>query len=261
MNDKTMDFEVKISGTRDGEPITPEHLDVDEWIAFMENAKNVLYPNKKERPKITARVEEGSVRFIFTTIPALVIQAHALLGAVNNSKQLSTLNSKQQESVRYFQKFADRNQVTINLGEQKELAKGLEINKQIEWEESNPVWVKAELYLNGKVTNIGGKSKPNVHLDTKDYGNIVIAASEKYLSSDKKNRLYKDQRVRIEVLQNPEDFTHDFKSAKLIEFIDYDEVPGESVDDYLSKLIKASAKDWEDVEDSETWLKEIRGHE
>ncbi len=256
-----MDFEIKISGTRDGEPITSEHLDVDEWIAFMEHAKNVLYPDKKNRPKITARVEAGSVRFIFSTNPALVIQAHALLGAVNTSKQLSTLNNKQQESVRYFQKFAERNQVTINLGEQKELAKGLEINKQIEWEESNPVWVKSELYVDGKVTNIGGKSKPNVHLDTKEYGGLVISTSEKYLAADKKNRLYKQQRVRIEVLQNPEDFIYDFKSAKLIEFIDYDEVSGESVDDYLSKLIKASAKDWEDVENSETWLKEIRGYE
>ncbi|MEM6316772.1 MAG: hypothetical protein AAF960_03835 [Bacteroidota bacterium] len=256
-----MDFEIRISGTRDGEPLTPAHLDIDEWITFMENAKNMLSPDKKERPKITARVEEGSVRFIFTTIPALVIQANALLGAVKESKQLTTLNLKQRESTRFFQKFANKHQLTVTLGRPNTLKEGLVIDRQTEWEESNPIWVKTELFLDGKITNIGGKSKANVHLDTKDFGNLTIAASEKYLAADKKNRIYKQQRVRIELMQNPEDLSYDFKSARLVEFIDYEDIQKENVDDYLAQLIKKSAKDWENVENSEEWLKEIRGYE
>jgi hypothetical protein len=261
MDGNKMDFEIKINGTRDGQSITPEQLDIDELIAFMENAKNILYSNNKDKPRIYVKVKKGSVRFIYTAATTMVIQAHALLAEVNNSKQLTILNPKQQEAIKFFQKYAIKNHVTINLGKYGHLENGLSIDKQTKWKIAKPVWVKTELFLDGKVTNIGGKSKPNIHLDTKDFGNLTITASEKYLATDKKNRIYKKQRVRIELMQNLEDLTYDLKSAKLIEFIDYENIPGESIDNYLAKLIKKSSKDWEGIEDSETWLNEIRGYE
>ena len=46
-----------------------------------------------------------------------------------------------------------------------------------------------------------------------------------------------------------------------MEFIDYEDDAITNSDDYLDKLIQKASKDWEDVEDSQAWLNEIRGYE
>jgi len=261
MNGKTMEFEVRIKGTRKGRPIVPNSLDIDEWIHLMENAKNILYPNSKERPHIGVRIESGSVRLICTAAAAMVIQAHALLGEVKNNFQLGTLNPKQRSAVKYFQNFANRKQLSVSLGKSTDISSGLTLTNQTTLEDENPVWVKTELYLEGKITNIGGKSKSNIHIETEKFGQLVISTTEKILEEDQKNRIYKTQTVRVEINQNPFDLSYDTKSAKLIEFIDHEPMVTEDVDEYLNNLIQKATKDWEDVKDSEAWLKEVRGHE
>lgn len=261
MSNNIMEFEVKIQGSRDGRQLVPDNLDIDEWIHLMENARNILYPDSKERPHIGVRVEVGSVRLICTAVAALVIQAHALLGEVRNTNELGMLKPKQKTAVKYFQKFASRNQVSISLGKSNDLSSGLILNKQTLLSEDNPVWVKTELYLEGKITNIGGKSKSNIHIETDKFGLLVINTTEQILEEDKKNRIYKNQVLRVEINQNPFNLSYDTSSAKLIEFIDHEHTVKEDIDEYLNNLIQKAAKDWEDVKDSEAWLKEVRGYE
>jgi len=261
MNRNMMEFEVKLQGTRDGEKLVPDNLDIDEWIQLMENAKNILYPDSKERPHIGVRMEEGSVRLIFTAFAALVIQAHALLGEVRNTNQLDTLKPKQRTALKYFQKFANRNQVSVSLGKSSDLSSGLVLSKESLLSEEHPVWVKTELYIEGKITNIGGKSKSNIHIETEKFGQLVINTTEKILEEDSKNRVYKNQVVRVKINQNPHDLSYDKGSAQLIEFVDHEPSAEENIDEYLNNLIQKSAKDWKDVVDSEAWLKEVRGYE
>ena len=260
MDNNTMEFEVKIQGTRDGNQITPSSLDIDEWIHLMENAKDILYPNSRVRPHIGVRIEEGSARLICIASTTNIIQAHALLGEVNKKNSLNFLSSKQRTAIKNIQNFAHRQQLSVSLGKADDIGSGLFIDKQTLFDDENPVWVKTELYLEGKITSIGGKSKSNIHIETERFGQIVISTTEKFLEEDKKNRIYKEQIIRVEIDQNPIDFTYNTKSAKLLDFIEYEkEVINES--DYLDDLIQKASKDWEDVEDSQVWLNEIRGYE
>ena len=260
MDTNTMEFEVKIQGTRDGIQIIPASLDIDEWIHLMENARNILYPDSKNRPHIGIRIEEGSARLICIAKTNNVIQAHALLGEVNNNHRLNSLSPKQRVAIKNLQSFASSRQLSISLGKADDIDSGLFINKQTQLVDENPVWVKTELYLDGKITSIGGKSKSNIHIETEKFGQLVISTTEKFLEEDKKNRVYKKQTIRVEIDQNPTDFTYNTKSAKLLEFIEY-EKEGINENDYLNGLIQKASKDWEDVEDSQAWLNEIRGYE
>ena len=261
MDANTMEFEVNIRGTRDGKEIVPASLDIDEWIHLMENAKNILYPDSKSRPHIGVRIEKGSTRLVCIAQTPNVIQAHAVLGEVKSTKQLYALNPRQRTAVKNIQNFAYKHHLSIRLGKSNDIDAGLLINKQTIIDDENPVWVKTELYVEGKITNIGGKSKSNIHIDTEKFGPLVISTTEKFLEEDKKNRIYKKQIIRVEINQNPFDLTYNTKSAKLMEFIDYEDDAITNSDDYLDKLIQKASKDWEDVEDSQAWLNEIRGYE
>lgn len=256
-----MEFEVRISGDREGCPLTVATLDVDEWIGAMTHARDLLYPDGKHRARVNVRLEEGSVRLILTAAASVVIPLQAVLAEASRTHRLDILQPRQIEAVRYFQKEAIEKNFAIQLGESNQLSSGLMVDRSTSWEEkSEPIWVNAELYVTGTVINIGGKVNSNIHLDTKELGTLIVDAPREWLQEDPKNRLYKDQHLHISIMQNVETGEYDSKSARLIEFLDVEEKK-ESPDDYLDRLIGEAAKDWAKVEDPEVWLREIRGYE
>ncbi|MFK8005721.1 MAG: hypothetical protein AB8H03_05090 [Saprospiraceae bacterium] len=258
---KKASFEFLIRGTRDEQLITPYHLDIDEVIQLLSNAKDLLFVDEKgKRPNISTKMEEGSIRLILTTAATIVIQTHALLEEVKLSNNLSVLHPKQQSAIQYFEKIAQKDRVTIQIGNSKELNKGLFIDHNSSLENSESVWIPVELYVTGEVVNIGGKSKSNIHLDTKEFGMLIIKASKEMLLNDDQNRVYKTQEVRIKVKQNIDSGEYDIKSAKIIEFIDND-LKGEKPDEYLDRLIQKASSDWKNIENTENWLKKVRGYE
>ena len=116
------------------------------------------------------------------------------------------------------------------------------------------VWVDAEFYFYGILTNAGGKSKANIHLDTSDYGLITIETGKDYLEGQEQNLLYKKLGVRASGKQNLETGEIDTKSLSLIELIDYD--PNFD-SNYLDVLIKKAKKSWDGV-DTNGWLNNLR---
>ena len=216
MADK-LDFEVKISGTREGKPLTPAALDVDEWIGAMQSARDILYPEGKHTARISVRMEEGSARLILTAEAKDIIPTQALLAELDKSHKLNLLQQKQIDAIHFFQQLANNYQWSFLLGAKKQIEKGLHIDRSTEgqWQTDDPVWVDAELYLTGRITNIGGKTTSNIHLDTDEFnlGSVIINASRKQLAEDEKNRLYKKQQVHVRIKQNAETGAYDTKTS------------------------------------------------
>ena len=71
----------------------------------------------------------------------------------------------------------------------------------------------------GILKDAGGKSKVNIHLDTKDYGYLSIETGK--FKGKKENLLYKKFGVRASGKQNIETGEIDTKSLSLLELIDY----------------------------------------
>lgn len=253
---------IRITGRRDNHPLHPDSLDVDEWIKAFENARDLLFPDGKDRPRMTMAVEEGSVLLKVTTIAALVIQTQALLAEVNAQQALGFLPKKQSDALAYFQSFAHKHQFTVSFGEHI-TEPVLSIDRQTELrQEKDEIWVDAELYLRGLITDIGGKTKPNIHLETDAYnlGKVLIYARREQLAEEEKNRLYKEQEIHIRIKQNALTGEYDPGTGELLAFIDHEETD-ESPDEYLDRLIRQATPAWSDVEDTEAWLREIRGYE
>jgi len=244
---------------REGKPLSPDLLDVDELVNLLSYARDFLFPEKsQDRSRVNIKIEEGSAIIKFFVPNAVAIQSQALLGALNTAHDLGLLKPKQVEAIQYIQQFISRENFALKFGLSGKLDEGLSINRQTEWTSPEEVWVNEELYVVGEIIDIGGKANPNVHLDTKEFNTITISSTREMLGEDSKNRLYKKQQVRIRIKRSLKTGEYDKKSAVLLAFIDFDE--GESPDEYLDRLIAESTPYWEKVSDPEKWLNNVRGY-
>ncbi|MEK0337216.1 MAG: hypothetical protein QQN41_07270, partial [Nitrosopumilus sp.] len=72
--DKLGYIEIKIVGSRGKLDLTPDNYDIKEIIALLENVEDMLFPGEnRERPTISYRIEEGSVRHLIKTSLQAVI--------------------------------------------------------------------------------------------------------------------------------------------------------------------------------------------
>lgn len=258
MSHKTID--IKIEGLREGEQLKPDLLDVDEIVSLFSYARDFLFPDKgKHRPRISVSLKEGSAVLSLRVDSGTALQAHAILSELNANHNLDVLRPKQAEALEGIQKFVSEQDFVLHFGIAGKLHEGLRIDRKTEWTSPEEIWVDEELYISGEIVDIGGKTTPNVHIDTKDYGLLKVAAEKIILSEDDKNRLYKPQHIRIRVKRNLQTGAYKKGSAELIEFIDFDE--GESPDAYLDRLIAASKPYMDKIKDTEQWLTKIRGYD
>ncbi len=260
MSNKTIN--IKIEGLREGKQLSPDLLDVDEVVSLLSYARDFLFPEKgKSRGRVSVALKEGSAIISLDVDSATAVQAHALLGQLNSDHDLGLLNSKQVEAIEGIQKFVSEGNFVLHFGMFDAIAPGLRLDRETEWSNPEDIWIDEELYVQGEIVDVGGKTKSNIHIDTEEFGTLTVAADKLTLSEDDKNRLYKRHQLRILIKRNLN--TGEFKkgSAKLIEFIDFDDGQEETAEEYLDRLI-AEAKPYMDkIEDPEKWLKNVRGYE
>lgn len=116
-------------------------------------------------------------------------------------------------------------------------------------------WVKVERYLRGEIYEIGGLRNVNAHIRLPDGKSIPVGAERDVLSADKINRLYKPAMIRIAAEYNV--VTREYRSARLIEFVEHDSKPNEKD---LDRLMQRGAKAWHDVPDAGAWVESLRGN-
>ena len=257
-------LQVRISGKRNKEPLRPNSLDIDELIKALEHSRDLITPEGKSRPDIHVQVEEGSVLLKLTTAAMLVISTQALLEEVQRTYNKAILAPKQAKALSYFTNLAQKEDFEISFGGTTSKT-ALRINKGTQWADAEEeVWVDTEHYITGKITSLGGKIQPNVHVETGDpqFGTLIVQTSEAFLASDDKNRLYKQQTLRIRIRQNIASGTYDLKSATLLQFIDPTSAQkAESEAEYLDRLIAEATPHWASAGDPDAWLKSVRGYE
>jgi len=116
-------------------------------------------------------------------------------------------------------------------------------------------WVQTETYVYGEVYDMGGKTKPNVHITLENGSTIKLDADAKLLADDSENRLYKEQLVRVKAEQNLR--TKEYRKESLVSFEKYaprfDEVEYQA----LSAKVKSA---WAEVPDIVSWVEEARSN-
>jgi len=254
--EKTGDIVIRISGNQGNIELSPEIYDIREIKQVLEDFENLLFPSqKKNRPTISYKLEKGSVRHVFKTSMQAVLGFSAIIGQINESKSIDFLELKSAEAIESLQNTAYQKNYSFEISTSLTSQTHLEINTKTKFFKSETLWADAEFYFYGTLTNAGGKSNVNIHLDTSEYGSLTIDTPREYLKEAEENMLYKQFGVRASGKQNSETGEFDRSSLKLIELFDFQPKFDE---EYLSsKIIKAKSK-WSNI-DKDEWLRDLRG--
>ncbi len=255
--DRTGYIEIRVVGKRGVIDITPDSYDINEIIAVIQNAENLLFPTgKKNRPVITYEINKGSVRHLLKTALQAVIGFNAILLSIQESNfSIDFLETSTAKAFEFFQESAKKQGISYEISTSVSKSATLLVNQETHFIRSEELWVDAEFYFYGTVTDAGGKSQANIHLDTLEYGLLTIKADKKTLGEYESNPLYKPYGIRAVGKQNLHTGEIDKTTLELVEIIDYDRKYNE---EYLNGLIKKATASWEGVGDADEWVSGMR---
>jgi hypothetical protein len=257
--DKLGSIEIHISGLKGNLELSSDNFDIRETMVLLENVESLLFPgDKRIRPTISYKVEEGSVRHIFKTAIQFVIGFNAIIGHVAISQSIDFLDLKTAQAFETLQQIAKNKNYTIVINTSIDNTNKVKIDPSSNILRTEAVWVDAEFYLYGKITNAGGKEKANIHVATEEHGSLVINVPMSFLEAYDNNMLYKKYGVRVLGRQHSETGELDTSSLQFVEIVDYRPRYDEQ---YLNTLIDKATRSWSGIKDKNTWLRQIRDYE
>jgi len=248
-------IEVKIDGKVGNKPLKPINIDIAEIKEIISDVETFLYPTrgeKAERPHISYRIEEGSARNLFYLPISGVLLFNGLSTEIKTRGNVDFLDNKRAEIIDKFQRRAAEKNLEISFFSSSAKEPILKINKDTSYFKIASTYIETEFVLYGKINEEGGNN-PNFHLLTKEYGKLVISASEQQLLEGEK-RLFKVYGVRAKGKQNLADGKP--FDLKLIDYITYNP----NYDEHkLDLLIERASIKWNAIPNVDNWLQQIRG--
>ena len=248
-------IEIKIDGIVGNKPLKPIDIDIADIKEIISDVETFLYPTrgeKAERPHISYKIEEGSARNLFYLPISGVLLFNGLTSEIKNRGNIDFLDNKRAEIIDKFQRKAKENNFEISFLSSSTVEPILKINKETNFFKIAATFIDTEFILYGKVNEEGGNN-PNFHLLTKEYGKLVISATEQQLLEGEK-RLFKIYGVRAKGKQNLSDGKP--FDLKLIDYITYNP----NYDEHkLDLLIERASVNWNPIKNVDLWLEGIRG--
>lgn len=249
-------IEIRIIGQKGNNSLSPDNFDIKEVISLLSNIEPLLYPgNRGNRPDIAYKMEPGSVRNIFTVTKQIEAAFAAILTLVSTTNSIDSLELPSAKAIEEFQNTAKKKNYIFEIKTYAAEKSILSITPTTKFYRSESIWVDADFYLYGTLIDAGGKDKSNIHLETKEFGTVVIAVDRETLKNEERNLLYKEYGIHAIGKQNIETGEIDRSALKLVKIIDY----SPSYDnDYLSGLMKKVGNRYDGV-DVDAYVSEIRG--
>ncbi|NLO18697.1 MAG: hypothetical protein GX121_02270 [Ignavibacteria bacterium] len=249
-------IEFKLIGKIGNNELSPDNFDIRDISSLLQNVEDLLFPgDKKDRPKITYRIDEGSVKHTFKTSMQLVIAFTAIIKKIYEMQSIDFLLSKSARAFENLQNYSIQKYCEWLIKTSLQDSIQLQITPNTKYFRTESIWVDAEFYFYGILKDAGGKSKANIHLDTEDYGYLTIGTGEDFLRGREENLLYKPYGVRAIGKQSVETGELDTKSLRLLELIEYNPKFDK---EYIDGLIAKASKNWKGI-DVDEWLYELRG--
>jgi len=245
---------IELRVTNKDKILTPKDIDINEVTDFISDVESFLYPNRKEkqnRPHISYDIEEGSVKHKFFLPITAVILFNGLTSEIKNRNNLDFLDYKRQSIIDKFQKKAIKEGYVIEFNNSISKESSLIIDYTTHFEMIAPTFCESEFYLYGEIYQEGGKT-PNLHISTKKYGNLTIAATKEQIMEGEK-KTYKPYGIKVRGKKSLED--HSLADLELIEFILYKPVFNKSL---LEKVIEKASVNWNKISNIDAWLDDIK---
>lgn len=254
-------IEFKFKGVVNGVEITPDTLDISDLQDYLADISSFILADKKKnqrsknhREPITINYEEGSTKIIAFISMLWAAPIGNDLNSIQD-KNLEQSNPKRVEIVQKWQQKCLENEtfsIDLTLGDNEF---SLHIDNNTDFLLENSVeFQEEEVYLYGKVTEIGGKTNTNIHLDTEEYGLIRIDTERSFIEQDDINRVYKMACIRAKVYRSI--YTGELRERKAT-FIELIKHNPKLDTDKLNNFIKEATPTLKEL--PKDWVRQIRG--
>ena len=245
---------IELRVTNKDNTLRPKDIDINEVKEFMSDVESFLYPNRKEkqnRPHISYDIEEGSIKHKFFLPITAVILFNGLTNEIRNRNNLDFLDYKRQSIIDKFQKKAIKESYTIEFNNSISEKPSLVIDYSTNFEMITPTFYESEFYIYGEIYQEGGKT-PNLHISTKKYGNLTIAATKEQIMDGEK-KTYKPYGIKVRGKKSFEDDKP--TDLELVEFIQYTPVFNKPL---LEKIIKKASVNLSKITNVDAWIDDLK---
>lgn len=115
-------------------------------------------------------------------------------------------------------------------------------------------WVVVDKYLYGRVVDLGGKTKANVHLELEGGITLKVASAQELLANEDRNRLYRPALLHVTAEENLH--TGELRNLRLLAFERYEPSYDEGE---FKRMVERGTRAWADVENASEWVENLRG--
>lgn len=233
--------------------VGPSHVSLSLLGEFQKDVSEFLRGSNKEvdPSKVVVSIEEGSLAFIASGL----LTASSLwndLSQLERSNSLDAIDKKRALVIARWQSIA-----RSHPHRKYKLADStgrvlLTVHAGTDLRSVDNLWVRSEKYLLGRITDMGGKSRPNIHIEINGGQLVKVSASQDQLAEGEKNRMYRDELLHVLAEENL--LTGELRNMSLIGFESYQ--PRYEEDEFR-RMIDRGTKAWSEVDDD--WLEKLRG--
>lgn len=244
-----------------GSEINPSNFTLPMLSEFISQVTRFLRGvGRQDLGEIKTGIKNGSLTIVTEDKMGILDDAFLDYQLLQKSGDLSKLDPLRADVIEEWQRLAKvdgKNRTYKLLAGDKSLGiTSFTISSKTNYTSRKEIWVNVDLYLYGRVYDIGGKNKPNVHIELENGKSIKIDARASFLAGDKENRIYKDQLVRIKAKRNI--LTHELRDEQLVSFEYYNPEFNEEEFDRISRKAKVA---WKSIKSASDWVENLRGND
>lgn len=204
--------------------------------------------------QVQVAIEEGSLAMVASGLLAATSLWHDL-DQLKQSESLDHIDPKRAVIVERWQTVARQSphrRYAIGEVQSKPL---MLVNAQSNFRRiAEDAWVVVEKYLHGRVVDLGGKTKANVHLELENGAMITVASSHDALAKEDRNRLYRPALLHIAAEENLG--SGELRNLRLLSFADYDPAFDEGA---FNRMVERGTVAWAGEGNASQWVEKLRG--
>ena len=247
-------IEIIFEGNKGSEKLTPLNYDIKEVKKFLDVVELFF---EKDRGTITFAIEAGSVKHKLFVPIAFAVMFNASVAFINNGEE----SKVPQNLMNGFRKLSDicrQSNYEATIKTSVSNTNLLRVDKDTKFKNTSNNIVMTEFNFIGEIVDAGGKSNPNIHLDTAEYGVLTIKSDKEYLSNFSENLLYKKFSVMAQGLADLQTGEPDKTTLQLISMQEFNPVYNEAK---FADHFRQTSSNWNNVEDIDSWLDLVRGYD
>lgn len=242
----------------EGRPLTPENVDLLTLHQFMGEVIDLIQGEAKrsEMGLPSVAIEDGSVKIVSAVASVVASAFQADMETLARSADLDAISPKRAQIIETWQSRSTksdskRHYSIVPDAERKDAMMVLISRDSVFRHHQLDQWVRAEKYISGRVVDLGGKTKPNIHLVIPSGESIKVEASESQLEGA--DYLYRAITLNVSAMEHIR--TGELRDLRLIDVVR----PLKEIDeDKLQSLWRKGREAWAEIASPTEWVERLR---